>query len=113
MSDSMLSSGHLGLQQQNLMLSLQNLLGDEQSALHVAQALSGGAEKPNVSTLMEKAGLGKIQDDFCADSEVYTAMSLAATVAKRKSLQCFTYVELTSQHLLPAKEGFASHQHAA
>ena len=61
-------------QQPELLSQLQGLLGTEQSALAVAQALASNDTKPSVAKLMETAGLDSISDHYCPDEETFVAV---------------------------------------
>ena len=95
------ASQPLSATQPELLGSLQALLGTETSALQVAEAIAGGLEKPSVSEVMKKAKMELVTDAFCPDTEVYTALSADTSLARKKDLQAFTYIELTNSHMLP------------
>ena len=87
--------------QPELLASMQSLLGTESSALMVADAIASGVERPNVTELMAAAKLEEVIDEFCPANEVFTAISADTTIAKKKQLTPFTYVELTNSAMLP------------
>ena len=88
-------------QQPELLSQLQGLLGTEQSALTVAQALAGGDAKPSVATLVGKAGLESTSDHFCPDEETFVAIVLDGKAAKKAGRKAFTFIELTHTAILP------------
>ena len=91
----------LAQQQPELLSQLQGLLGTEQSALAVAQALASNEAKPSVAKLMETAGLDSISDHFCPDEETFVAIVLDGKAAKKAGRKAFTFIELTHTSVLP------------
>ena len=91
----------LASSQPELLQTLQSLMGAEGSALRVAEALSKGDTKVDVTAVMKKGGLEEIKDSFCPGVEVYTALHLDTAAAKKDSKKAFTYVDLTHSSMLP------------
>ena len=96
-----LSQQSVAATQPELLSSLQQLLGTEQSALTVANAIAAGDVKPDVAKVLKDASLEDVDDAFCPCSEVFTALSADGKAAKKAGHVEFTYVELANQSLLP------------
>ena len=87
----------------DLTQELRAILGNEASALRVADALAaGGGGRPDIGDAMKKIGLSKLPDSFNVEQDVYFALHLDNAAAKKSGRTvAFTYIELTSQAVLP------------
>ena len=93
--------------QPDLVSQRQTVLGPEQSALIVAEALTKD-KKPDINALMTKASLSEVKDEFCQSEDVYNVIVLDRQVSKKACKAPFTYVELTCQGILPGRQNFDS-----
>ena len=100
-SQNPVSSPLLSQQQSELVTSLQGLLGSENSAVIVAEALAKGTAKLDVTKVLREAGLEELGDTMQPTPDVFTALSLDSKAALKASHVPFTYMELTNSYILP------------
>eukprot|EP00438_Fugacium_kawagutii_P030829 Skav224363 [mRNA] locus=scaffold5095:66265:73933:+ [translate_table: standard] len=70
------------------------------SAKALASALAP-PKMPDVSDLLQKAGLSKLGFHVQADQSLYNTLQLASEEAKAQSRVAFSYVDLTTKEVLP------------
>ena len=75
--------------------SMHSLLGNETSALAVAEALAAGRDTLDVAMVLKEAKLENVTDSFCPSKDVFAALVTAQKAAEKLGKPVFTYVELT------------------
>ena len=80
---------------------MQNLLGNETSALAVAEALAAGRDSVDVAQMLKDAKLSGVTDACCPGKDVFAALSTAQKAAQKNGEKAFSYVELTHAAILP------------
>ena len=81
--------------------SMHSLLGNETSALAVAEALAAGRDTLDVAMVLREAKLENVTDSFCSSKDVFAALVTAQKAAEKLGKPVFTYVELTHASVLP------------
>ena len=80
--------------------SMHSLLGNETSALAVAEALAAGGDTLDVSMVLKEAKLENVTDSFCSSKDVFAELVTAQKAAEKLVQTAFPYVELTHASVL-------------